>query len=900
MVKFGLGIEGLCHIFNPKRIAIIGASEREGSIGAKILQNLVGVGYKGTVYPVNTFRQSVQGIIAYPSITKVPQRVDLALVATPAHTVPQIIEECGKAGVSGAIICSAGFRESGKDGSALEEEILRYQKAYSIRIIGPNSIGLIRPKINLFATFANKRATSGRIAFVSQSAALCASALDWASETQIGFSAVVSTGSMLDVDLSDLIDFFGMDSQTKSIVLYVESVKNARRFISAARDFARTKPVVVVKAGRFQETMAQTISHSGSLAGEDAVYEAAFRRAGMVRVDTLRDLFDCAEALARQSSPTGPNLTIVTNAGGPAIMASDCLISRGGKLSLLSNETIQALSQVLPSYCSYANPIDLLEEANPARFQTVLDICLKDSGSNGFLVIYAPQARTDYQALAKLAVAASKKTEKPLLVCLIGEDVNCRKAKRFLQRYGVPSFATPEQAVSTFMYMYNYTQNLELLYQTPEDLIVEPVNPQVLRENLEKIASEGRQVLTLPEAFRFLDAYSIPTVKTVTAASREEAESAVLRVGLPVAMKALSPQLTHKSDVQGVILNICSSTQVPDFFAELEKRVKSLNANMQFQGVIIQPMIFESRHELLIGAKKDPQFGPVILFGMGGTKVELFREVSVGFPPLNRVLARRLVESSSVYQHALASGHPLNMRLLEEVLVKFSQMIVDFPEIMEADINPLLLNKNTAIAVDARIVMVDEQVGECTSSQENLAIAPYPREYVSDCTLKNGISIRLRPIIPEDERRFNDFLMSLSEETMRFRFFEIFKEMSHETLTKYCNLDYDREIAIIAERPGETRQLVGAVRLTVEPNGKDGEFAIMVTDQCQGAGLGSKLMDILATIARDRKLSQIHGYVLANNYKMLTLCYKKGFKSTMLDEYTVEVTLALASCSMTS
>ena len=581
-------------------------------------------------------------------------------------------------------------------------------------------------------------------------------------------------------------------------------------------------------------------------------------------------------------------------------MASDCLISRGGKLSLLSNETVNALSQALPSYCSYANPIDVLEEANPARFQTVLDICLKDSASNGFLIIYAPQANTDHITLAKQAVAASKKTDKPLLVCLIGEDMNCRKARHLLRRHGVPSFATPEQAVSTFMYMYNYTQNLELLYQTPEDLQVEPVNPLPLREKIKSMTCGGRTVLTLPEAFCFLEAYGIPTVKTVTADSRKEAEDAASSLGYPVVMKALSPQLTHKSDVQGVILNVCSSSQVPDFFSVLEKRVKTLDTNAHFQGVIIQPMIFERRHELFIGAKKDSQFGSVILFGMGGTKVDLFQDVSVGLPPLNRVLARRLVESSSIYRHAMSSGHPLNTRLLEEVLVKFSRMIVDFPEFKEVDINPLILNKDGAVAVDARIVLDEEQINHHKPDQETLAIAPYPSEYVSDFKLKNGVSVLLRPIMPEDEIRFNDFLKSLSEETMRFRFFEIFKEMSHETLTKYCNLNYDREIAIIAEHQGQNRQLVGAVRLTVESNGKNAEFAIMVSDQLQGAGLGSKLMDTLAAIAHDKKLEQIHGYVMASNYKMLTLCYRKGFKSAMLDEYTVEVTLPVSAGSASS
>ncbi len=892
-----MGIEGLNRIFNPKRIAIIGASEREGSIGAKILQNLVGVGYKGAVYPVNTFRQSVQGITAYPSISKVPHRVDLALVATPAHTVPQIVEECGKAGVSGVVISSAGFRETGEAGSALEEKILQHQKTYGIRIIGPNSIGIIRPKINLFATFADKRAKPGRIAFISQSAALCASALDWASESQVGFSAVVSTGSMVDVDLSDLIDFFGADAQTKSIVLYIESIRNARRFISAARDFARTKPIVVVKSGRFQETMIQTVSHSGSLAGEDAVYEAAFRRAGIVRVETMRDLFDCAEALALQSNPTGPNLTIITNAGGPAIMASDCLIARGGKLSELSGETVQALSEALPSYCCQANPIDLLEEADPKRFQTITDICLKDSNSNGFLIIYAPQASADPVAIARLIAESVKKTAKPVLFCLIGEDVNCWKARRLLQRQGVPSFGTPEQAVSTFMYMYNYTQNLELLYQTPEDLSVEPINPQLLKEELKNLVRKGRSVLTLPEAFRFLEAYCIPVARTITAASREEAEVAAREIGFPVVMKALSPQLTHKSDAQGVILNVCSASQVPDFYTVLEQRVKSLNVDAEFQGVIIQPMLAEKKYELLLGAKKDPQFGPVLLFGMGGTNVELFRDISIGFPPLNRVLAKRLMESTVIYKRAAASGQPLNTRLLEEVLVKFSRLVVDFPEIKEIDVNPLILNKESAVAVDARIVIEGERESD-KPSQENLAIAPYPREYIADCTLKNGASVLLRPIMPEDEGRFNEFLKSLSEETMRFRFFELFKEMSHETLTKYCNLDYDREVSLIAETQGQNRQIVGAVRLTVEPDGKKGEFAIMISDQLQGFGLGARLMDSLVAIGKDKKLEQIHGYVLANNYKMLTLCYKKGFKSAMFDEYTVDVTLSLSADSL--
>jgi acetyltransferase len=876
------------------RIAVIGASEREGSIGAKILRNLIGVGYKGAVFPVNPFRQTVQGITAYPSVSKIPWKVDLAVIATPAHTVPQIVEECGKAGVSGITIISAGFKEAGEDGVILERKILEHQKKYGIRIIGPNSFGVMRPRINLYATFGDKRANPGKIAFISQSAALCASALDWASEAQIGFSAVVSTGSMLDVDLGDFIDYFGADAQTRSIVLYVESIKNARKFMSAARGFARTKPIVLVKAGRFQESIAAMFSHSGSLGGEDAVYDAAFRRAGIVRVEAVSDLFNCAEALAMQPNPIGPNLAIITNAGGPAIMATDHLIAREGKLSQLSNATVQALKSILPSYCSIANPIDILEEATPDRFRNVVEICLKDSNSNGFLIIYTPQGATDPFALAKITVDLAKQTKKPILTSLMGEDNRCRKARRILQRNGIPAFTTPEQAVSTFMYMYSYTQNLELLYQTPEELSVELTVPTFLKEVLKQAFCEGRQVLNLPESLQFLEAYKIQTVKTLIARTPDEADTIASELGYPIVMKALSPQITHKSKIEGVILNVWSPSETKAFFEELAKRVKNYSSTAEFQGVIIQPMIRKKGYELLIGSKKDPQFGLVIIFGTGGTATELFKDVNIGFPPLNQVLARRLVENTAIYKHASSSGLPFNVKLLEEILAKFSQLVIDFPEIKEIDINPLIVDESSAVAVDARIVIDTDRIMREVELYEHLVIAPYPNKYVTQWKLKNETPVLLRPIKPEDEGRFNELFRSLSEETMRLRFFEIIKEMSHETLTRYCNLDYDREIAIVAELQQENRQIIGAARLIVEPDGKSGEFAVLVGDQWQGLGLGSKLVDYIAGIAKDMQLEKICGYVIANNYKMIRLCDKKGFKMETLDEDTVKVSLALS------
>jgi acetyltransferase len=893
MVSKELGIENLNKIFNPARIAVIGASEREDSLGAKILRNLVGVGYKGTVFPVNPFRQVVQGVMAYPSICKIPRKVDLAIVATPAHTVPQIVEECGEAGVSGIIITSAGFREAGENGVILERQILEHQRKYGVRVIGPNSFGVIRPKANLYATFGDKRAKPGKIAFISQSAALCASALDWAMEAQVGFSAVVSTGSMLDVDFGDLIDFFGTDAQTRSIMLYVESIKNARNFMSAARGFARSKPIVLVKAGRFKESSAPTLSHSGSVAGEDAVYDAAFRRAGIVRVEAIADLFNCAEALAMQPNPTGPNLTIITNAGGPGIMATDSLIARGGKLSQLSNETVQALKRVLPPYCSTANPIDIFEEATPERFSNALEICLQDSASNGYLVIYTPQGATDPFAVAKVVVALAKRTKRPILVSLMSVDISCRRARRLLQSHGVPVFNTPEQAVSTFMYMYSYTQNLELLYQTPEELTVELTAATSLKAILKQVYCEGRQVLTLPESLRFLEAYKIPAVKTLVAHTADEAETLSSKLGYPLVMKALSPQVTHKSNIEGVLLNVCSSLEVQAFFGELAKKVKKYDNTAEFQGAILQPMIRKKGYELFVGSKKDLQFGSIILFGMGGTDVELFKDVNVGFPPLNQVLARRLIEGTVVYKQALSSGLPLPVKPLEEILVKFSQLVIDFPEIKEIDVNPLIVDNNSAVAVDARIVIDAEVLTREVGLHEHLVIAPYPNKYVTRWKLKDGTPVLLRPIKPEDEGRFNELFQSLSEETKRLRFFEIIKEMPHETLTRYCNLDYDREIAIVAEVQS-SRQIIGAVRLIIEPDKKNAEFAILVGDQWQGFGLGSKLMDHLIEVGRDMGLKRIHGFVMQSNFKMLSLCKEKGFSSETVDEDTVRVTLSLS------
>ncbi len=887
-----MGTEGLDKIFNPRRVAVIGASNRENSVGAKLIRNLIGVGYEGAVYPVNPFRPTVQGITAYPNIRRIPRQVDLAIVATPAHTVPQIIEECGTTGVSGIIIVSAGFREAGKEGKALEKQILKYRNRYNMRIIGSSSIGVIRPLIKLNATFTSKTAQPGKIAFISQSAALCASVLEWASEAHVGFSAVVSVGSMLDVDFGDLIDYFGTDAQTTSIVLYIESIKNARKFMSAARGFARAKPIVVVKAGRFRESAEAALCHTGALCGEDAIYDAAFRRAGVVRVEAIDDLFNCAEALAMQPNPKSPNLTIITNAGGPGIMATDFLIAKEGKVSPLSDETIQALKSGLPSYCSILNPIDILEEATVDRFRKVMEICFKDPNSDGFLIIYTPQGAADPVDTARMIVELSRKTTKPILTSLMGEN-GCWKARKILRKNGIPAFTTPEHAVSTFMYMYSYTKNLELLYETPEELSVELSIPTFLKEILRRASEERRKVLNFPESLSFLEAYKIPTVKTLVAKTPKDAAIAASKLGYPLVLKVLSPQITHKSEVEGVILNIWSLEQVQASFKELEERVRKHKPKAEFQGVALQPMIQKRKCELIVGSKKDPQFGSVIVFGMGGVAVELSKDVSIGFPPLNRVLARRLMEQVAVYKLLRSRGYSANINL-EEILVKFSQLVIDFPEIKEIDINPIIVSERNAVAVDARIVIDTKRKLRKNQHHKHLVVAPYPKKYITHWKLKDGTSVVLRPIKPEDEILVYNLFQSLSEETMRFRFFQVIRDVTHQTLTRYCNIDYDREIAIVAEYGKDKRKIIGASRLISEPGKKSGEFAVVVGDQWQGIGLGSKLVDYIIEIGKEMKLEKISGDILSRNIKMIRLCTKKGFKIENVDKDTKKAILKLS------
>ena len=886
-------------IFNPKNIAVIGASDEDGSVGYILMKNFAELGYKGKVYPVNIRKTEILGFKAYQTVDQLPETVDLAVIATPAKTVPTVVKQCGKAGVKGIIIISAGFKEIGPEGKTLEDEIVEIKKKYNLRIIGPNCLGIIRPNVNLNATFTTKMPKSGNIAFISQSGALGAAILDWAVNENVGFSNFVSVGSMIDVDFGDLIDYFGTDPKTRSILMYVEGITDAREFMSASRHFARTKPIIVVKAGKFSESAKAAASHTGSLTGEDMVYDAAFKRAGIVRVEEIGDLFNCAEVLGMQPLPKGPNLAIITNAGGPGVMAIDALVARSGKLAELNQKTMETLNNILPHYWSRSNPVDILGDAKADRYKAVVEACLEDKNVDGLLIIYTPQAVADSAEIAKSLVDLCKSRgycNKTILTSFMGYE-QVQEANRIFNENNIPTYSTPEQAVKTYLYMYQYKRNLELLYETPEELPVDIVPPRrPLMVIMRNAALEDREMLTEAEAKKLLETYNIPTVKTLTAKTADEAAISASQIGYPIVLKILSPQIVHKTDAGGVVLDINSEAELRKAFDLIIRRAKEYNPDAEIQGVTVQRMLKKQGCEVIIGAKTDSLFGPVILFGMGGIGVEFLKDIAIGIPPLNKTLARRIMEKTKVYQ--LLKGYrnvpPANIKLLEEILTRFSQMLVDFPQIKEVDINPLLIDEKNAFALDARVAIDVERVFERFEPHEHLVISPYPKKYEALWNLRDGRSVLLRPIKPEDEPLWLEMFQNFSEESIRYRFFQIIKDTPHEVRVRYCNIDYDREIAIVAELTEEgRRKILGVVRLIIEPNGKTGEIAFIIADPWQHLGLGTKMVDYMIEICKDRALEQIYGIMLSDNHRAIKLMKKMGFNVEHLDEGTVKATLDL-------
>ena len=884
-------------IFNPKSVAIIGASDEEGSVGQAIVKNFQ-LGYAGKVYLVNIRKPEILGVKTYQTVNQIPEPVDLAMIATPAKTVPDVVEQCGKAGIKGVIIVSAGFKETGAEGKALEDKILEIKKTYGLRIIGPNCIGVIRPRINLNATFVDKVPKPGSVAFISQSGALGSAILDWAIHENIGFSNFVSVGSMIDVDFGDLIDYFGTDPQTRSILMYVEGITEARKFMSAARHFARTKPIIVVKAGKFSESAKAVASHTGSLSGEDDIYDAAFKRAGIVRVEEIDDLFNAAEVLGTQPLPRGPRLAVITNAGGPGVMATDALIAKGGKLAKLSQKTMDVLNSILPSFWSRGNPIDILGDAKDDRYKAAVEACLNDENVDGILIIFTQQAVEAPTEIAKAIVELVKNKiyqNKTILTSFMGYGA-VQEANSLFNANNIPTYSTPEQAIKTYMYMYQYQRNLELIYETPEELPVDAAPKRPIMAILRNTALEGRELLTEDEAKRLLKYYNFPVVNTEVAATADEAVTFARQIGYPVVLKILSPQIVHKTEAGGVILDIHSDVEVRQAFDMIMQRAKAYDPNAQIIGVTVQPMIERKGYEVIIGGKTDPLFGPVILFGMGGVGVELFKDYSIGLPPLNTTLARRIMEETKVYQ--LLKGYrnvsPANLKLLEEIMLLFSQLLIDFPQLKEIDINPLLINEKEAFILDARITVDKERVFRKFEPHEHMVISPYPKKYETLWTLKNGQEVMLRPIKPEDEPLWLEMFKSFSEEAIRYRFFQILKDTPHEVRVRYCNIDYDREIAIVAELTEKDRKkILGVGRLSMEPDRKSGELAFIITDQWQGLGLGTKVVDYVIEIAKEMGVETVYAIMLPDNYRALNLTKKMGFKLEYLEDGTVKGTLYL-------
>ncbi|GAB4532288.1 MAG: bifunctional acetate--CoA ligase family protein/GNAT family N-acetyltransferase [Pleurocapsa sp.] len=879
-------------IFSPKTVAVIGATDRPGSVGRTILWNLISNPFGGTVFPVNPKRDNVLGIKAYADITAIPATVDLAVIATPAPTVPTVIRQCGAAGVKGAIILSAGFKEIGTVGIELEQQILRDARHHQMRIVGPNCLGLMSPHNGFNATFASATARPGNVGFISQSGALCTAILDWSFRENVGFSAFVSIGSMLDVSWGDLIYHLGDDPATTSIAIYMESIGDARSFLSAAREVALSKPIIVIKGGRTGAAAKAAASHTGTLAGSDEVLDAAFRRCGVLRVDTIEDLFNMTELLAKQPRPKGKRLTILTNAGGPGVLATDSLIKKQGALAQLSSETITQLDKVLPTHWSRSNPIDILGDATAERYTQALKIAAADDNSDGLLVILTPQAMTDATQIAsQLQETVQELKGKPLLASWMGGE-NVTEGETILNQAGIYTMPYPDTAAHLFNLMWKFSYNLKGLYETP--VLAKNGNGHSSRSQaaaiLSRVRETGRSLLTEYESKQLLVAYDIPTVATYIATSEEQAVEIANTIGYPVVLKLHSETITHKTDVGGVHLNLNNADTVRDAYHSIRNSVaqniptsQNPNTPKPFLGVTVQPMINLDGYELIIGSSIDEQFGPVLLFGTGGQLVEVFKDRSLALPPLNTTLAKRMMEQTRIYEalKGVRGRKAVDLTGLAKLMVRFSQLVVEQPWIKEIDINPLLVSEDRLLALDARVVLHDTDTSENKLSR--VAIRPYPAQYIKPWTLNDGKQITIRPIRPEDEPLIVNFHQHLSEESVYFRYFHMMKlqtRVAHDRLTRICFIDYDREMALVAEYidpETEEQEILGVGRLSKIYGTNEGEFGMLVSDRHQGRGLGTELLHSLIDIGRQEQLSRISAEILPENQTMQHLCRKLGF-----------------------
>jgi len=893
-----MSVRNLDSLFRPKSVALVGASARPGSVGSVVAHNLLAGDFEGPVMPVNPRHKSIHGVIAYPDAASLPVVPDMAVVCTPPDMVPGVIAELGARGTKGAVIITAGFGEGGSEhGRALQQAALDAARPHLLRIVGPNCMGVLVPQAGLNASFATAAPAHGKLAFVAQSGAIVASVIDWADEHGLGFSHLVSLGDMIDVDFGDMLDYLANDPHTRAILLYIESVTNARRFMSAARAAARMKPAIVVKAGRFAEAAQAAASHTGALSGSEIVYDAVFRRSGMLRVFTLHELFDAVEILSYQTKSAGERLAIVSNGGGIGVMATDALMEAGGRLATLSDETVERLNKVLPPTWSHGNPLDIIGDAPAQRYADTLDIVMEDRQVDAILTLNSPTAVASSMEAAEAVVdAIGERPRKLVLTSWIGGTL-ARPARAFLAENDLPTYETPEQAIRAFMYLVNYRRSQDLLMETPPS-VPEAFEPDraLARDLVDRALQEGRDWMATPDAKRLLKAYDIPVGETRTAETPDEAAEVAEALGFPVALKILSPDIVHKSDVGGVALNIVNADAVRGAAYRLLEGARKAQPDATLSGLAVETMIDRpGAYELIVGMHEDEQFGPVILFGQGGTGVEVIGDRALGLPPLNMHLARELISGTrtSKQLRGYRDRPAVDLDAIALTLIKVSQLVSDFPEIAELDVNPLLADANGVMAVDSRVRVQSTD----KTAVERLTIRPYPKELEETIELGDGRVLLIRPIVPEDEPSLTETFGKLTPEEVRLRFFVQKKTLSHMAAARFTQLDFDREMALVltdAGVPGET-EIYGVVHITADPDNTEAEYAIVIRGEMTGMGLGIVLMRRIIDYARGRGIRLVHGDVLRENSTMLRLCEVLGFTSRVDDEdpSVVRVTLAL-------
>lgn len=883
----------LYNLFNPRSIAIIGASDSEDSVGLKIYVNLLNGNFAGSLYPVNPKYAHVQGQVCYSSVSDIDNPIDLAVIVTPAVTVPDILIQCGKKGIGSAIIISAGFSETGENGKKLEGKLSNIVRQYNIRLIGPNCLGIILPHINLNASFNNVSASPGSLSLISQSGAICAAILDWAKEKEIGFSSVISLGNMLDLDFSNILDYLAADPKTESILLYVEGIKQARHFLSSIKTAARMKPVVVVKGGRFQQGSRAALSHTGAIVGRDDAFDAALKRAGAVRVMSIQQIFSAAQILSSKYRAKGNRLAIVTNGGGAGVMAADKAEELQISIPTFEQNTTDKLNETLPNNWSHQNPVDILGDATPERYSNAISACMNDHNVDGLVSILVPVAMSKPEIVAKETIISAETTKKPLIACWMGGK-QVHSARKLFAKELLPCYETPEAAVEAFSYLANYYHNQQLLLQVPTS-ISHQKSPDIKRAEsiINKVLSENRKSLTLVESKEVLSAFDIPVSECMIARTAKEAHQAAEKLGFPVVMKIHSPDITHKQDVGGVILNITKSDSIEEIFSNMLANAKHKAPNAKVLGVTIEKMHSNpNNREIMIGVITDPVFGPVISFGAGGSLVEITQDIAVELPPLNQFLARRLINRTRISK-ALSQFRnmpPVNITDLENLLLRISEMVCHFPQIKEMDLNPVMVNDSNMTAIDARIILKSYTPKYLF---DHLAIHPYPEQLITNLKLADETSITIRPICPEDAQIEQEFTQALSSQSNYFRFGGHIRELNPEMLVRFTQIDYDREMAFIAvtEENGNEKN-IGVARYSSYPDQQSCEFALVIADAWQRKGLGTQLMTCLIQNAKEKGLKVMRGEINSTNNDMLLLAKNLGFSIELLPE---DATVSIAT-----